>query len=281
MSLSDEPGLVDAVRSVLEQDAPSEVVVVNSGGGDPASRLSEAGLDVTVLNQRERLLPGGARNLGIRSTRARYVAFLAADCRAEPGWASGRLRRHATGADAVATAIVNPCPASASSTAYHLLLYHTRRPEAPPAGRKLFGLSYDRGLFERFGLFPEDVRWGEDARLNALIAEEVRVEWAPEVRTAHRHPRTPIALIRHQFARGRTVAEEARRADGRVDRLAIARRTMRGVRYCLRSVWREPGDLSRRRLVALAPLVGVAGAALALGVLTESPRRARLSGVAA
>jgi glycosyltransferase involved in cell wall biosynthesis len=271
MSLGNEPGVVDAVRSVLDQQEPAELVVVNSGGGDPSPRLSAADFDVPVVNRSERLLPGGARNLGIRSTRGRYVAFLAADCLAEPGWVSERLRRHAAGADAVATAITNPDPASAASTAYHLLLYHTRRPQAPPAGRKLFGLSYERDLFERFGLFPEDVRSGEDGLFNARIADVARVEWAPEVRTAHRHPRTAIALARDLFQRGR-MATDAERAGRRRDRLAVARRAMRKVRFCLRSVWAEPDDLSRRRLIAVAPLIVGAGAAQALGALVGGRR---------
>ena len=90
---------VDAVRSLLEQDPPVEVVVVNSGGGDMAARLREAGLDVPVVEREERLFAGAVRNLGIAATRAPYVGFLAADCRAAPGWSRHRLRAHRAGQD--------------------------------------------------------------------------------------------------------------------------------------------------------------------------------------
>ena len=39
-----------------------------------------------VVESTERLLPGGARNVGIANTDGTFVAFLAADCIAEPGW---------------------------------------------------------------------------------------------------------------------------------------------------------------------------------------------------
>jgi hypothetical protein len=37
---------------------------------------------------------GSARNIGIKATRAPYVAFLASDCRATQGWARKRLAAH-------------------------------------------------------------------------------------------------------------------------------------------------------------------------------------------
>jgi glycosyltransferase involved in cell wall biosynthesis len=85
LSLRNEPGLTAAVQSLLAQEEPLEVVVVNSGGHDPTDTLREAGIEVPVIHRKERLYVGGARNLGIDATRAPYVAFLAADCIALPG----------------------------------------------------------------------------------------------------------------------------------------------------------------------------------------------------
>src|SRR3990172_8148223 len=47
--------MVAAVRSILVQDVPVEVVVVNSGGGEPAAALAAAGIDVPVIDHPERL----------------------------------------------------------------------------------------------------------------------------------------------------------------------------------------------------------------------------------
>ncbi|HYH47235.1 MAG TPA: glycosyltransferase family A protein, partial [Thermoanaerobaculia bacterium] len=86
LALGNPPELAAAVRSLLDQGEPMEVVVVNSAGGGAAATLAAAGLAVPVIERPERLLPGAARNLGIAATRAPFVAFLAADCWAEPGW---------------------------------------------------------------------------------------------------------------------------------------------------------------------------------------------------
>ena len=203
LSLRSQPGLVAAVRSLVEQEPRPEVVVVNSGGGDPAADLTRAGLDVPVVDVCERLYAGGARNRAVEATSSRYVAFLAGDSEAEPGWVAGRLRAHAEGAGAVACALTSPPGASRSATAAHLLLNWRRMPEAEPPDRLLFGLSYDRALFERFGLFREDLRVGEDSEFNARIRDSVTIAWAPDVRTRHPGPERAREFLADQRRRGR------------------------------------------------------------------------------
>src|SRR5205823_181524 len=130
LSLGDEPGLVEAVASLLAQDEPVEVVVVNSGGGDPEPRLGAAGLEVPVVNRREPLYAGAVRNLGIRATKAPYVCFLAADCIALPGWTAGRLREHRAGADMVASCMALVGDEALAARASLLLLHHRRLPRS-------------------------------------------------------------------------------------------------------------------------------------------------------
>ncbi len=203
ISLRAQPGLVPAVRSILAQDEPVELVVVNSGGGDPAKALQQADLDVPLVELPQPAYPGAARNAGIAATTAPYVAFLAADCIAEPGWARARLAAHKQGADAVATAMTCANPATRAARASHLLLHHRRRPDTPPKERLLYGLSYSRELLDRHGPFREDLRIGEDTELNRRIAQTARIAAPPSVRTAHRYPPTVKALLTDQFERGR------------------------------------------------------------------------------
>ncbi|WP_292170513.1 glycosyltransferase, partial [Mesorhizobium sp.] len=69
--------LVAAVRSVLDQNIPLEIVIVNSGGGNAQALVDNAGLKVRVVEVEQRLFAGGARNLGIAATQAPFIAFLA------------------------------------------------------------------------------------------------------------------------------------------------------------------------------------------------------------
>jgi glycosyltransferase involved in cell wall biosynthesis len=165
---------VDAVKSLLEQQPHVEIVVVNSGGGGMAALLARHGIDVPVIEHEHRLYAGAARNIGIKATRAPYVAFLASDCRATDGWARKRLAAHRTGIAAVGSAMENREPDNPIAWAAHLALWSRRM---PGARRGLpYGASYDRRLFEQHGYFREDLRVGEDAEFNrrAVPAQKER-----------------------------------------------------------------------------------------------------------
>jgi glycosyltransferase involved in cell wall biosynthesis len=271
LSLRSPPELVDAVRSLADQPGVAEIVVVNSGGGDPIRSLAAAGLAVRVVNRTERLFPGAARNVGIDATSARYVAFLASDCRAEPEWASARLRHHRSGADAVSSVMTNASGDSLSSRAAHLLLHPRRLPQTPPHERVLFGLSYDRSVFDRFGRFREDLRRGEDSEFNARIRGDATIVWADDVRTAHRNTATARALLVDQFTRGATTIVYDRLSIPALLRVGVLKEPL----FACWQAWRTPDPAERRGMIAAAPLVLGGAAARTAGVLWKRLRDRR------
>jgi glycosyltransferase involved in cell wall biosynthesis len=270
LSYRDEPFLVEAVRSVLDQGIPVEVVVVNSGGGDPAGRLAAAGLGVPVHSFPERLYPGAVRNVGIDQTRAPYLAFLAADCLAAPGWAAARLREHRAGAAAVASAPTNAYPESSTAWASLLLLHNRRLAVTRPSQQLLYSLSYDRSLFDRFGRFREDLRAGEDTEFNARFREHAHTVLAPDAVTAHRYPTELGTMLRDAFRRGRLQARIQGAIEGRGPR--NVRVALRGPFSVLRSLLvsgRSPRP-ERGRLLRAWPLVIAGAVAYTAGALTAS-----------
>jgi glycosyltransferase involved in cell wall biosynthesis len=268
LSYRDEPFLADAVRSVLHQDVAVEVIVINSGGGDPARRLREASLDVPLHSVPNRLFPGAARNLGIRLTRAPFVAFLAADCLASPGWAAARLREHRAGAAAVASAMTNADVESTAAWAA-LMLLHSRRLRATPSGQRLlYSLSYARRLFDRLGQFREDLRTGEDTEFNARIPSDERMVFAPDVITAHRYPTAAGAVLRDAFRRGRLQAVSQGMIDGRgPHRIRVALGASWNVGRSIILAARSPRP-ERGRLARALPLVVAGSLAYSAGALT-------------
>ncbi|TRC98814.1 glycosyltransferase family 2 protein [Mesorhizobium sp. WSM4303] len=194
--------LVDAVRSLTRQDTPLEIVVVNSGGGDAKALLSGAGVDVPVIEVSHQVFVGAARNIGIAATKAPFVAFLADDCLACPGWADARIRHHTAGAATVASAISNSHPESLVACAAYLALFARRLPGLPAELALRYGVSFDRSLFDRFGLFDENIASAEDTDFLDRLPSELTPIWDPAIKTIHSNETRLVRLVVDQFKRG-------------------------------------------------------------------------------
>ena len=285
-----EPTLERAVASLREQSEPADIVVAHSGPTEVEHRLP----GTRVVTSRAPLTPGAARNAGIAATDAPFVAFLAADCRARPGWVEGRLRRHRAGAAAVASAMA--CPSGGGAAlASHLLQHSTRMPHLDPAPELRFGVSYARGLLAEHGPFPEGQEGEEDVILNArLLAAAVPIAWAPEVLTEHLYPRSATGLLVDQLRRGRLrhanrgapasardtggagAGRRTGRAGPRAPRVRRAPASSPHAPRCVRpgalatapGVLSERGEAGRSRRTSRRPLAAGAGAA----ALPPAPR---------
>jgi len=262
------PTLAAAVRSVIDQGANVEVVVVHSGEGDPEIYLRDAGLDVKVIRSHVRLLPGAARNVGIQATDAPIVAFLADDCIAQPGWIAERLAAHKSGASSVSSALLSHRADNPVALAAHLSLYVCRLPKTHPDSALKYGASYNRALFERHGLFREDMEGGEDTEFHDRLRDADRPIWRPEVRTVHTGVETIGDLLKTQYQRGQRMAAVSYLL-GRHSRGAIAkdavRRTSRIIRESLSFTER-----SERLTVLLAiPFIAIGNLAYAWGAWTS------------
>jgi hypothetical protein len=191
-------------------DEPYEVIVVDSGQDGCAAHVRASYPEVRLLRAESRLLPGGARNRGVESARGRYVAFLADDCAARPDWLRRRVAKHRQGFSAVGGAVTNGTPWHPVGSAHYLVEYAglipsdstLRRPRIP------YSLSYERGLFERLGGFPEDTHAGEDTVFNTrCVAEGVRMGFDAGVQISHASVTRLRSYLRHQYRHGRALVQ--------------------------------------------------------------------------
>ena len=211
LAVGADPLLVRAVSSILDQDERADVIVVNSNDGNARELLLQNGLDVKVIESKALLFAGGARNAGIAEANTPYVAFLACDCLAAPGWIRERLKLHLAGATVVASAMMPDRPRHLISWADHLLLFPHRLPHLPQERVILFGASFARQIFDIYGTFNEKMRTGEDSEFLQRISAEHRPVWAPQVITLHKNNTKLFALLRDQYKRGYRFGIEMRR----------------------------------------------------------------------
>ena len=108
----------------------------------------------------------GPRGTSAWRSASRYLAFLADDCLARPGWVTGGLLLHHAGAQAVATAVVGEGDARLLALPANRLCYASRHPAADPRHLSFYGQSYARTLLRQLGHFPPGLRVGENTALN-------------------------------------------------------------------------------------------------------------------
>jgi glycosyltransferase involved in cell wall biosynthesis len=205
---NDEETIEASVRAIVEQecDEPFEVIVVTSGTDSTADVVRRVFPDVVLVDLGTPVLPGAARNAGLRVARGDHVSFPGSHVTLKPGALAARLAAHEAGHAMVTGSVVNGTPTRSGWASY--FLDHAGslpgRPSGPLRGPPAH-CSYIRHLLVEAGGFPEDVRAGEDTVANnALYRRGHRGYRTREIELIHRSPcRNPFKLIAHHFRRGR------------------------------------------------------------------------------
>jgi GT2 family glycosyltransferase len=271
MGYRNEATAVAAVRSLVDQvgSQPVELVFVTSGGDRSAELVRTHYPDTTIIESAIPLLPGATRNTGVAATTGAIVAFLEADCVAEPGWVAGRLAAHRAGHRAVASAMTHRGPDRPSAWAAHYVVFRARLPGRPsgpvehpnPAAH---GLSFDRDVLALVGPFDERARIGEDTEAARRLGDMGVGAWfQSSVRTAHTGPQSFRAMVRDLYDRGeRYAAVDAAAEPTTVLREAalFVPRWLRRLRGIVLSAWRN-GRGERWRIVVSLPWIAIGAAA--------------------
>jgi len=280
----DEATIAECVHAVLAQecDDPFEVIVVTSGRDRTAAIVRETFPEVRLIELDRPVLPGEARNAGLRVARGRYVGFPGSHVVVLPGNFAAALRAHREGYAMVMGAIRNGT-ATRAGWANYFLDHSSTLPGRPggPLTSPPVRASYVRAALEEVGGFPEEMRAGEDVAANMALWDRgysaVRV---PQVQLRHdSRCRTTAYLLAHHFQRGRSfgqvLADEAARArrfpTRRMVNACIGLGPVR-MRAVIVDVYRFAPDMTREMWASLPHMVAAALSAW-VGTLYELGRR--------
>ena len=205
------------VAAILEQETDEifEVILVHSGMAPPALD-GDQWHRIRQINYARRLLPGEARNVGIRMARAPWVLFIDADCIADREWLDWLLttaRRE--GVCGVGGAVRNGSSHHPVAWAMHFVefgqwLPRRSRPEVTSNFPSCSAL-YRRSTLLELGGFSIDLFPGEDTVLNARLSRAgYRLMWHPTAGVAHVHTRTLRGALNHCRRLGATYGRGCR-----------------------------------------------------------------------
>jgi len=187
----------------LQTRRPEAVLVVDSASDDAVAAAAGRFAGVQVVRSERPLLAGAARNLGAAHARSQGLAFIDADCVAEPGWLEAAAAAIRAGAKVVGGAVLDLYPRHPVAAADNLLQFADSSPHRPSGSASHLpscSLALQRADFDSIGRFPEDIPVGEDVELvaRAVRAWGAGVRFVPTMRIRHAGRRTLAALWRHQ-----------------------------------------------------------------------------------
>ena len=172
-----------------QRRAPDEVIVVDNGSAEPPEALCAAHPG-TVLMHEPTPGPGPARTTGAQAARGDVLAFIDADCLADPGWLEAAAREivrpgtDVLGGDMRVTVArpgePDPMEAYELEYAYRMDRYIAREGYTATAN-----LVMRREVFEQVGPFPglgvaEDMVWGQRATGMGFA-----LRFVPDMRVRH------------------------------------------------------------------------------------------------
>ncbi len=201
------------VRSLLAQEPPPggfEVIVVDGmsddGTRDILQRLAREHPRLRVIDNPGRITPSGM-NAGIREARGRYVAIMGAHNRYAPDYLRQSVEvLEETRADNVGGAMV--CEAGSYVQRAIAAAHHSpfaaggarwHRPDYEGPADTVFGGIYSREVFDRIGLFDEELIRNQDDELNLRLARAGGKIWqSPRIRSWYR-PRGSLSALFRQY----------------------------------------------------------------------------------
>jgi len=207
------------LRSLRAQSAAGafEVILADSSTDGTADLVASSFPEVRILRSASRMYCGDARNASIRQARGPVVAFIDADCEADPSWAEEILRAHGGDAQAVGGTIANAEPANLISWAAYFSEFSDWMPgRAARWTGDIAGanMSYRKSLIEEHGPFIEGTYCSDTEFHWRLERKGIRLRWEPSIRVTHKSIRNLAKFLKHEFEHGRYFARVRLRAQG-------------------------------------------------------------------
>jgi len=227
---NEERYIEDCLRSLAGQDYPHdrfEVLVVDGDSNDRSREIVQlfaAGQDIDIClldNPARKTAPG--LNLALAQARGEVIVRVDAHAEVAPDFlrqnvvALGETDADAVGGpiESVAEGLVGEAIALAMSSPFGIGNAAFRYSQEPQYTDTVAFAAYRRAVFERIGLFAEDIDFGEDDEFNYRLGESGgKIYLTPKIRSVY-HTRSSLpALFRQYRAYGRAKVQVLRRHPG-------------------------------------------------------------------
>jgi glycosyltransferase involved in cell wall biosynthesis len=210
--------IVQCLQALQNQETgfSYEIVVVDSSNDGTSDLILSRFPSIKLIRLPRRTLPGPARNLGVQEAVGDILAFTDADCVPERRWLAKMVDElNEAGCAAVGGAVLNALPFNPVAWGGYLLEFNERLPSLPKRFVDILptcNVSYKRWIFERYGLFPEDLWPSEDHIFSWYLMQAGEpLLFNPDIQVRHIFRPRVGAFLQHQIRLGKASATARKR----------------------------------------------------------------------
>ncbi len=198
---NEEGNIGTLLTSLIDQEMPFEIVVVDSFSNDRTLEIAESfkdRLDELYIYQYEST-PGGGKNYGIEKSKGECVAFIDADCTASPLWLKS-LRESAEEHEIVAGTTINVSTSKFDVSSSAKTRFYWDEKDVTWPGCNLL---HNKRTFLELGGFDEELVSNEDIDLNVrAVQKEFEIHHNENAVLYHRMRSDISSLAQQMFWRG-------------------------------------------------------------------------------
>jgi GT2 family glycosyltransferase len=205
--------VVACLNSVLNQtvNMQYEVIVVDSSSDGTQEIIKEKFPQIKLMHLEDKVFPGRARNIGIKNSQGKFIAFIDADCVAERDWLENLLSCHRkSDYAAVGGSIKNGTPKNIVGTIGYLTEFNEfteRQAMRLVDFIPTCNACYRRNVFNTFGLFLTDIFPSEDSIFGwNIVKGGEKIFFFPKAQVTHLNKTDLRHFIKHQFILGKASA---------------------------------------------------------------------------
>ena len=183
----------------------AEIIVVDSSSDSTAEYVREKYPEVRLFTFAKRKYPGEARNFGISKARSELIAFVDADCIAEPNWAAEILRAHQSKHPVIGGAIANGNPESYVGWGYYFGEFVQWMPGTTKQLMEDIPtccLSLKRWAFDKWGPYLEGTYCSDTAFSWKMSLDHKKLLFNPRIKVSHLNVDSLGRFLTHEKQHG-------------------------------------------------------------------------------
>jgi GT2 family glycosyltransferase len=184
-----------------------EIVVIDSSNDGTAEFIKNLYPSVKLIENRSRVFPGQARNIGIKASQGNIIISTDSDCIADDGWLESIMNIFEKRKELriLGGAIINGTPGHIIGTTEYLVEFNEFTPFQAERDVDIMptcNICFRREIFEEYGYFDNTIKGSDTLFTRKIFEKGERIYFTPEFKVYHKNRTNLKKILKNQYELG-------------------------------------------------------------------------------